>query len=70
MVILDAKESTLNIYEKKLKRQNIPKFDEFIMKVNIECFSRNNLLQRFELMKNVVKIVIYIYMYIYIYIYI
>ena len=38
------------------KKQNTPKFDEFIMKVNVECFGCNNLLQDFTFMKNVVKI--------------
>ena len=41
------------MYEKKLKKQNNPKFDEFIMKVNTECFVSNNLLQGFKLMKHV-----------------
>ena len=30
------------IYEEKLENQNNPKFDEFIMKVDVECFSCNN----------------------------
>ena len=32
------------------------KFDEFIMKVNVERFGWNNPLQDFKFMKNVVKI--------------
>ena len=46
----------LYVYEKKLKKQNIPKFNEFIMKVDVERFGCNNLLQDFKFMKNVVKI--------------
>ena len=38
------------------KTQNNPKFDEFIMKVDVELFGYNNLLQEFKFMKNVVKI--------------
>ena len=46
----------INIYREKekerLKKQNNPKFDEFIMKVNVEHFSCNNLIQDFKFMKN------------------
>ena len=42
--------------KKRLKKQNNPKFEEFIMKVNIKHFSCNYLLQDFKFMKNVVKI--------------
>ena len=44
--------------EEKLKKQNIVKFDEFIMKVNVEGFGCNNLRQDFKFRKNVVKIAI------------
>ena len=30
---------------RKVEKSNNPKFDEFIMKVDIECFIYNNLLQ-------------------------
>ena len=40
-----------------MKKQNNPKFDEFIMKVDVERFGCNNLLQDFKFMKSVVKIV-------------
>ena len=46
----------LYIYKESCKKQNNPKFDESIMKVDIERFSYNNLLQDFKFMKNVVKI--------------
>ena len=36
-----------------LKKQSNPTFDEFIMKVDVERFACNNLLQEFESMKNV-----------------
>ena len=39
-----------------LKKQNNPKFNEFILKVDVECFSCNNLLQEFKFMKNIVKV--------------
>ena len=60
--------------KKKLKRQNNPKFNEFIVEVNVECVSCNNLLQDFKFMKNVFQInlffqLFFIYIYIYIYIY-
>ena len=42
--------------EEKLKEQNNPKFDEFMMKVDIERYDCNNLLRDFKFMKNVVKI--------------
>ena len=38
------------------KKQNNSKFKELIMKVNIEHFSYNNLLQDFKFMKSLVKI--------------
>ena len=41
------------IFEEKSKTQNNPKFDDFIMKVDIERFDCNNLLQDFKFMKNV-----------------
>ena len=41
---------------RKLKKQNNLKFDEFIMKVDVERSSYNDLLQDFKFMKNVVKI--------------
>ena len=41
---------------RKLKKQNNPKFDQLIMKVDIEFFSYNNLLHDFKFMKNIVKI--------------
>ena len=46
-------------FRRKLKKktQNNPKFVEFIMNVDGERFSCNNLLQDFKFMKNVVKIV-------------
>ena len=40
---------------KKKKKKN-PKFDKFIMKVDVEHFGCNNLLQNFKFMKNFVKI--------------
>ena len=42
---------------KKSRKKNQSKFDEFIMKVDVECFGYNNLLQDF-FMKSVVKIAI------------
>ena len=42
-----------------LKKQYDPKSDEFIMKVDVEHFGCNNLLQDFKFMKNVVKVVMY-----------
>ena len=33
----------------------IPKFNEFIMKVDVERFGCNNFLQGFKFMKNIVK---------------
>ena len=39
--------------EGDLKEENIPKFDEFIMKVDVERFGCNNLLRDFKSMKNV-----------------
>ena len=47
--------SYLSLYEEKLKKQNNPKFDEF-MKIDAERFGCSNLLQDFELVKNLVKI--------------
>ena len=44
------------IYEAQLKKENDPKFEEFIIKVEGERFGYNNLLQDFRFMKNVVKI--------------
>ena len=41
----------------KLKKQSNPKFDEFIMKVDIERFGCNNFLQDFEFMKSIIKVV-------------
>ena len=38
---------------RKVEKINNLKFNEFIMKVNIECVSCNNLLQDFKFMKNV-----------------
>ena len=38
------------------KKQNNPKFNEFIMKVDIEHFGYNNFLQNCDFMKGVVKI--------------
>ena len=35
---------------RKLKEQNNTKFDEFIMKVDVERFGYNNLLQDFKFM--------------------
>ena len=35
------------------KKQNTPKFDELITKIDVERFSCNNLLQDFKFMKNV-----------------
>ena len=46
----------MSVYQcvsRKLKKQNYPKFGEFIMNVNIERFGCNNLLQDFKFMKNV-----------------
>ena len=37
------------------KNQNNTKFDEFIMKINIEHFNYNNLFQDFKFMQSVVK---------------
>ena len=42
--------------EEKLQKQNRPKFDWFIMKIDVKCFGRNNLLQDFKFTKSVVKI--------------
>ena len=41
--------------KKKLKKQNNPEFGEFIMKVDIEHFSFNNLLHDSKFMKSIVK---------------
>ena len=43
---------------RKLKKQNNPKSDEFIMKVDVQRSGCNNLLRDFKFMKNVVKIAI------------
>ena len=45
------------IYEEILKKRSCLKFDEFIMKVDVERFGCNNILQEFKFIKNVVKIV-------------
>ena len=73
------------IYKQSWKNKIIQKFEELIMKVNVEYFGCNNLLQNFEFMKNVFKIVmdvwwnnrrkesvckIHFFIHIYIYIYI
>ena len=42
--------------KKSRKELNNPKFNEFIMKVDVSCFGFNNLLQDFKFMKRVVKI--------------
>ena len=42
--------------KKNLKTQNNPKFDEFIMKVNVDHFISDILLRDFKFMKNVDKI--------------
>ena len=39
------------IYEENFEKINSPRFDEFIMKVDVERFGCNNLLQDFRLMK-------------------
>ena len=39
--------------KKKIEKINNPKFDEFIMKIDIECFGCNNFLQDLKFMKNV-----------------
>ena len=44
------------MYEEKLKKQNNAKLNEYIMKVDVECFGYNNLLQDFKFRKNVAKI--------------
>ena len=49
------KEINPTVWRKVEKTDNL-KFDEFIMKVDIEHFDYNNLLQDFKFMKNVVKI--------------
>ena len=38
------------------KNTNKPKFDQFIMNGDVECFGCNNFLQDFKFMKNQVKI--------------
>ena len=43
--------------KKSGKKLDNPKFNEFIIKVNVECFGCNTLLQDFKFMKSVVKIV-------------
>ena len=43
----------VRVCEEKLKKQNTTKFDAFIMKVDVECFGCNNILQDFEFMNNV-----------------
>ena len=48
------KYSYIHIFGKNLIKQNTPKFNDFIMKVNIKHFGRNNL-QNFKFMKNVAK---------------
>ena len=48
------KEINLKVWRKG-EKQNNPKSGEFIMKVDIERFGCNNLLQDFKFMKNVVK---------------
>ena len=44
------------VYKEMQKKQNNPKFDEFIVKVHVECFNYDNLLQDFKFMKIVCKI--------------
>ena len=44
------------IYKEKLKKQNNPKFDAFIIKVSIPCFGFNILLEDLKFMKTVVKV--------------
>ena len=39
--------------KKSWKKNNTPKFDEFIMKANIDHFGCNNLLQDFKFMEHV-----------------
>ena len=51
------KEIKSDSMKKSRKNKIIQKFDEFIMKVDFECFGYNNLLQDFKFMKRVVKIV-------------
>ena len=43
------------VYVKKGRKTNNPKFDEFIIKVDIKCFGYNNLLHDFKFMKTFVK---------------
>ena len=58
MVSCGVLECYIYIYINKTTiKKNNPKLDELIMKVNIECFSCNNLLHDLKFMKNVVKIV-------------
>ena len=40
------------MYEERLKKQNNAKIDEIIMKVNVEHFGCNNLLQDVKFVKN------------------
>ena len=47
-------------FSKKLKKINNPKIEENIMKVNVERFSYNNLLQDVNFVENAVKIAIYV----------
>ena len=43
-------------YDEKKKKQNNPQFYEFIMKVDVQRFGYNNLLQDFKFMYSVAEI--------------
>ena len=49
------KEISLTV-KRKVEKIDNPKFDKFIMKVDVERFGTNNLLLDFKFIKNVVKI--------------
>ena len=53
----EYKEINPTIWRNAEKTKQNPKFDEFIMKVDVECFGCNNFLQDFKFMKKVIKIV-------------
>ena len=52
---LKVKKEINQIVWRKVEKTNKPKFDKFIMKVNVECLSYNNLQQDFKFMKMLLK---------------
>ena len=50
------KEIKSDCMKKRLKKQNNPKFDEFIIKVDVKRFSCKYILEDFKFNKSIVKI--------------